>query len=232
MEFLTETKGYNVAEFYEEFEAQLPLMAKIKEGFYGNIQEDTFDKDEVFFIVAISKQDRVVAKMHGGNRFRLLSIPTTFREKFCIVKTHTSDREHFLYEILRTNKLPVSVQFPPGKTITCGNKSINTKHIPYIELTDTFEEMYLLGNFITTGKFDEDVVHIPLYLSQLRLSKVTGIKGESEGSWKSYVRELERKSSYIEYDLQFGNQSKFSFLLKLYLKISMFPNTMLSVWTS
>ncbi|XP_053381880.1 uncharacterized protein LOC128549320 [Mercenaria mercenaria] len=207
MEFLTETKGYNVAEFYEEFESQLPLVAKIKEGFYGNIQEDTFDKDEVLFIVAVSKQDRVVAKMHGGNRFRLLSIPTTFHEKFCIAKTRTFEHEYFLYEILRTNKLPVSVQFSPGKTITCGNKNINTKHIPAMELIDTFEEMYLLGNFITAGKFDEDVVHIPLYLSQLRLSKVTGIKGESEGSWKTYVRKLERKSSYIEYDLHFGNQN-------------------------
>jgi hypothetical protein len=54
----------------------------------------------------------------------------------------------------------------------------------------------------------QEVVHVPLYLSQLRLAIVTGIKGQSKEKWSGYQQELDRAASYIEFDQEFGNPSK------------------------
>jgi len=55
------------------------------------------------------------------------------------------------------------------------------------------------------GTIVEDIIKVPLYLSQMRLSVVTGIKGAREDKWVKFLEELESASSHFEYDLQFGN---------------------------
>lgn len=57
-----------------------------------------------------------------------------------------------------------------------------------------------------------DVVHVPLYLSQLRLVEVTGIKGASAEKWKTYLEELAIAAGYIEYNHEFGNPGIFPFM--------------------
>ena len=57
----------------------------------------------------------------------------------------------------------------------------------------------------------EDIIHVPLYLSQMRLSLITGIKGAREDTWRKYLEELESASSYLEYDLQFGNAGEWTY---------------------
>ena len=51
-----------------------------------------------------------------------------------------------------------------------------------------------------------EVVNIPLYLSQLRMARVTGIKNTSTQNWRGYLEELERFSSHLKYDKEYGNQ--------------------------
>ncbi|XP_060557350.1 uncharacterized protein LOC132717804 [Ruditapes philippinarum] len=51
----------------------------------------------------------------------------------------------------------------------------------------------------------EDIVYIPVYLSQVRLAVVTGIKGQTEGTWNVFQQKLNHTASDIEFDNEFGN---------------------------
>ncbi|KAH3840643.1 hypothetical protein DPMN_114096 [Dreissena polymorpha] len=51
-----------------------------------------------------------------------------------------------------------------------------------------------------------EVVHVPLYLSQWRMTRVTGLKNTTQLKWRGYLEELARFSSYLNYDKEYGNQ--------------------------
>lgn len=51
----------------------------------------------------------------------------------------------------------------------------------------------------------EEIVYIPVYLSQVRLAVVTGIKGQTEGTWSVFQQKLNHTASDIEFDNEFGN---------------------------
>ncbi|KAL4218084.1 hypothetical protein ACF0H5_022821 [Mactra antiquata] len=206
MEFITERKDYNVAEFHNMFYDKLPKFVKISQGYFGDIAADVFDRDQVLRIEAASKQQRVIAKMKfKANQERLLSIPATFAEKLCVVKHGKVGKEKYLQNILMDHHLPLTVRFPKDRTITVGYSSLHTSLIPNMELTNTFDEVYLLGNFIVEGVLHCDVVPVPLYLSQLRLALITGIKDQPEYKWKGYQEGVARTCATVEYDLSFGN---------------------------
>ncbi|XP_060569712.1 uncharacterized protein LOC132728118 [Ruditapes philippinarum] len=86
MEFVHEKKDYNVAEFYERFNNDLPQIVIVTQGFCGTITEDTFDKEQVLRIHVVSKQRRVIAKFQYKNNSRLISIPESYEERLCVVK--------------------------------------------------------------------------------------------------------------------------------------------------
>lgn len=213
MEFLHEKRDYNVAEFFEHFHNDLPKTVMVNQGFCGEIVEDTFDREQVLRVNAISRQPRVIAKFQYGNHSKLISIPVAYEEKLCIVK-HVGKRSSKLFtngkpksisNILKDRNLPITVQFPKDHEITVGNQTVSTNNIPNMELIQTFEEVYLLANFITDGIMDQEVVHVPLYLSRLRLAIITGIEGQSTEKWTHYQQELDRAAQHIEFDQEFGN---------------------------
>ncbi|XP_053382836.1 uncharacterized protein LOC123540204 isoform X2 [Mercenaria mercenaria] len=206
MEFLHEKKDYNVAEFYEHFHNDLPKTVMVNQGFCGEIVEDTFDREQVLRVHAISKQRRVIAKFQYGSHSRMISIPVTYEENLCVVKQggkHGKPKQ--MYTILKENTLPLTVQFPKDHSIAVGSQTVSTNNIPCMELVQTFDEVYLLSNFITDGVMSQEVVHVPLYLSQLRLALITGIKGQPKEKWTGYQQELDRAAAYIEFDQEFGN---------------------------
>ena len=47
MDFVVDKVDYSVAEFFESFGHNLPKVTKITQGFFGEIVDDTFDKDQV-----------------------------------------------------------------------------------------------------------------------------------------------------------------------------------------
>jgi len=47
MEFLVEQREYSVVEFYETFADSLPQLVFVSQGFFGDIVEDTFERDMV-----------------------------------------------------------------------------------------------------------------------------------------------------------------------------------------
>jgi hypothetical protein len=62
------------------------------------------------------------------------------------------------------------------------------------------------------GNFHQEVVLMPLYLSQLRLAVINGIKGQSEEKWNAFRRKLDQVASSIEFNNEFGNLSTKSFV--------------------
>jgi hypothetical protein len=73
--------------------------------------------------------------------------------------------------------------------------------------------MCIFSRFIYTcifaGYLCTDVTHVPLYLSELSLSVVTGLKGQSVDRWKVFFDQMVYKCSAIEYDEHFGNPSAY-----------------------
>ncbi|XP_045180961.2 uncharacterized protein LOC123540203 [Mercenaria mercenaria] len=206
IEFQYNQTDYNVVQFYEEFHSYLPKTVIVSEGFCGEIIEDIFDRGQVIRIHAISNQRRVVARLQYVRHSMLLSIPELYDQKLCIIKQNKKrGKPKQIYTILKENTLPITVQFPKDQTITVGNQTVNTNNIPSLDLIQVFDEVYLLGNFINDGVMNPEVIPVPLYLSQLRVSVVTGIKDQSEEKWTNYQQTLDHEAAGIEFDLEFGN---------------------------
>ena len=66
-----------------------------------------------------------------------------------------------------------------------------------------------------TGVISYDPVRVPLYLSNLRLSLVTAIKGQPLQKWTSYQQEITNACKHFHYDAEFGNPGKFCPVLLL-----------------
>ncbi|XP_060603924.1 uncharacterized protein LOC132756803 [Ruditapes philippinarum] len=205
MQFQIEEVSYSIGRFFDLYQNKLPVVVMVTQGFYGEIIEDTFDREQVMLINAVSRQERVVAECTWQGMQKLLSIPDDYTEKLCVIKNGIAGAESSLYNILRSNSLPLWVQFPADRVLTVCNKSINTNRVPAWKLTKRFDEVYLLANTIIDGQVCTDVTHVPLYLSKLRLSLVTGLKGQSFDRWRVYFDNLLYKCSSIEYDQHFGN---------------------------
>ncbi|KAH3713046.1 hypothetical protein DPMN_072810 [Dreissena polymorpha] len=110
---------------------------------------------------------------------------------------------------LITHRGIVDAMFPKSESvpaISMGGHYISTNHIPKLQLLQAFDEMYLLGNFIVDGVMVPEVVNVPLYLSQLRICRLTGLKDTPPQKWQGYLEELARFSSYLKYDQGYGNQ--------------------------
>ncbi|XP_052249436.1 uncharacterized protein LOC127857118 isoform X1 [Dreissena polymorpha] len=206
MDFDVENTDYTVAEFYERFVNELPQVVMISQGFLGDIVADTFDREMIIRIQTVSRQRRVVARADMGDHSKLISIPLTYPEKVCVVKKNKLSKVQTIKGVLDGYSLPCHVQFPKDITISVGGQTISTNHIPKLQLQKAFDEMYLLGNFIVDGVMGPEVVHVPLYLSQLRMTRVTCLKNTSQQKWRGYLEELARFSSYLNYDKEYGNE--------------------------
>lgn len=206
--FLTEKKDYSVADFYSKYHDHLPQLVKVTHEFHGENVDEKFDKNEVLLIGAFSQQRRVIAKIKPPQgKPRLLSVPASFREKLCLVNQATNrDTDAYMFNILMENKLPLVVQFPPDHVLTEDRKSLPTNDIPPIELLETYEAIYLLGNrFVNDQINEEDILNLPVHMSQLRLSLVTGIKGHSKRRWKQFLAHIDERTIDVEYDMEYGN---------------------------
>ncbi|KAL3891476.1 hypothetical protein ACJMK2_003738 [Sinanodonta woodiana] len=155
MMFESEDVSYRVSEFFEKFKNEFPKLVMVTQGFYGENVTDTFDRDQVIRIHTYSSQRRVVAVTLEETDRKLghYSIPMDYPLKFCIKKGSKlkGNKEFSLGEIIAKNKLPVEVQFAKNEKVTMGPKSCSTSNFPVLRLTHTFDEVYMLGNFINNG---------------------------------------------------------------------------------
>ncbi|KAK3584630.1 hypothetical protein CHS0354_003913 [Potamilus streckersoni] len=211
MMFESEGVSYRVSEVFEKFKHEFPKIVMVSQGFYGENVTDTFDRDQVIRIHTYSSQRRVVAVSLEETDQKLghYSIPIDYPLKFCMKKGSKlkGKYELSLGEIIEKNKLPVEVQFAKSEKVTLGPKSCSTSRFPALRLIHTFDELYMLGNFINNGVMDPRYVPIPLYLKDLRLSLVKGIKGRTAAHWKSFQDELTSiANTALRYDLNYGRE--------------------------
>lgn len=71
-------------------------------------------------------------------------------------------------------------------------------------------QLHVLSFSYITGELSDSIIHVPLYLSELRLSPVTGAKGMSQEEWKLFLIHMRRKCSSVIYDEEFGNPGECS----------------------
>lgn len=235
MAFVHALESYSVAEFYDNFGHNLPKIVVVTEGFYGEIHEEIFARSQVIRLHTISRQKRVVARMEQGQRTLFISIPLTYEELLCTLDKHGKEiKKEPISQIIKNNILPVNVRFPKEKMIVVSSQSISTNHIPSMELTKCFDEVYLLGNFINEGKMLEEVINVPLYLSQLKLAIVNGMSERDTETWKKYQKDLDVVCSNMKYDKEFGNKeiavydpscAKHSDTLYAYIEPTMYVST-------
>ncbi|XP_052764414.1 uncharacterized protein LOC128206160 isoform X1 [Mya arenaria] len=202
-DYIVEKKEYSPKDFFEKFSKKLPKIVMITQGYCGEIQGDTFDRGMVIRFQTISRQSRVIAQFRLGKNVKHVSIPQKFEQPVCVKGTGKKART--IAEILQEQTLPCVVEFPKKTIITVGNRRINTNNIPEIDLTGTFDEIYLLGNYIDSDILETEVIRVPLYLTQLRLAVVTGHKNKSKDEWHDFNKYLDNRCGPIFYDTCYGN---------------------------
>ncbi|KAL3891496.1 hypothetical protein ACJMK2_003757 [Sinanodonta woodiana] len=208
MEFLLDGVEYGVAEFYETFCHQVPILVMITAGYCSDFTAETFDQGQVLRIHTCSQQKRVVARQTGGGREQSVSIPINYPIKFCVPKTFGKvKKEQNLKEILETGSLPMVVQFVKSHELYLGSNKVSTDSLPALNLVETFEETYFLSNTVYKGTLDNNLIPIPLYLKDLRLCRIVGFKDQSKlGKWEDFLKELDKQSTHLIYDQTYGNE--------------------------
>ncbi|KAL5014335.1 hypothetical protein ScPMuIL_008605 [Solemya velum] len=209
-DFVKDSSSYNVKEFYEMYHGTLPQFVMVVQGYMGEILLETFGTNQVLRIHTVSKQPRIIAKVIGDSgkyRNKLLSIPQDFPSKMCVVKSPKKvGKEQTLKDIIESNKLPVDVKFGSGE-ITIGAQVKVASQLSTLQLIERFEEMYLLGNCVNAGALDARQVAMPLYLPDLQLALITGIKGKSEQAWQTYNAIMEEQVDAVcTFNTNYGNQ--------------------------
>jgi hypothetical protein len=54
MQFQIEDVSYSIGRFFDLYQNKLPVVVMVTQGFYGDIIEDTFDREQVCFITLFS----------------------------------------------------------------------------------------------------------------------------------------------------------------------------------
>ncbi|XP_050395093.1 uncharacterized protein LOC126812819 isoform X2 [Patella vulgata] len=154
-------------------------------------------------IHSYSKQRRVVAKDTHG---RHLSIPVDYPVTAKMKKK--AGRGESLRKIVETNNLPISIELctpPDGYSLQIGKAIQGIDVFGKLNLTDIYDETYLLANSINEGHLDERLLFVPIYLRTVNVSVVSGIKGQPRSVFTAIQRNMNKVANGIMYDLTGGN---------------------------
>ncbi|KAL4218085.1 hypothetical protein ACF0H5_022822 [Mactra antiquata] len=199
---------YCVAEFYEIFKDRLPCLVVVHHGFCSPLTEDTFDKDQMLLLKTTSSQKRVLGKIVGvelSQKTNLISLPVNYKEKLFIFKNGKATKKTTLDVILKENLLPCKVAFADSREVIASDRTVSTRGITTIELTELFDEVYFLGNCVNYSQLALNVVQVPFYLSSLTFKIVKGFKDNSRSFFSEYIEKLLQVSSFLNYNIPCGN---------------------------
>ncbi|KAL3891477.1 hypothetical protein ACJMK2_003739 [Sinanodonta woodiana] len=149
MMFESDNVSYQVSEFFEKFKNEFPKVVMVEQGFDGEAVTDTFDRQQVIRVHTYVSQHSVMAVTLNRKQLHY-SIPLDYPIKLCLKKRSKlkGKKEILLRKLIKKKKLPVEVQFANNHIVIVGSRSFNTNSFPALRLVHTFEEIYLLGNFI------------------------------------------------------------------------------------
>ncbi|KAL3847562.1 hypothetical protein ACJMK2_018465 [Sinanodonta woodiana] len=207
MEYETKGTDYSLGEFYEAYKDKLPTVVMVTQGFCGEILAETLDYGLVLRIDRIFRQQRVIAVRLNDHctEESTYSFPVDYPVKFCLDEGLYENEGHSLGEILEQRKLPVNVQFARKQFIKVGNSMSSTSHFSTLRLTNVFDELYLLGNLVAGYELDPQIVQIPMYLSAVKFSEVTGLKGKNKSDWTQLQNKLDYTATQMDFDAFSGN---------------------------
>ncbi|KAL3891635.1 hypothetical protein ACJMK2_003887 [Sinanodonta woodiana] len=165
MEYEMQDNEYTLEEFYTLYKDKLPTVVMVSQGFSGDRLEETFESGQVIRVHCVFRQQRVIAVRldERGNEERTYSFPVDYPIPFCLREMHNPNELLTLAEILDKSDLPVDVKFARKQIIKIGDNISSTSRLVNLRLTNVFDEICLLGNFI----FDEIAVYKPNGLSKL-----------------------------------------------------------------
>ncbi|KAL4218088.1 hypothetical protein ACF0H5_022824 [Mactra antiquata] len=176
---------YCVAKFYEVFKSKLPCLVVVNQGFFSPLTEYTFDKEQMLLLKTTSSQKRVLGKMAGVERrqqTKLISLPVNYKEKLFIMKNGKAEKKTTLDVILKEKSLPCKVAYADSREIIAKDRTMSTRGLTIIELTELFDEVYFLGNCVNYG-----------------------FKDGSRGSFNEYLKNMLIVSSFLNYNIPCGN---------------------------
>lgn len=219
IEFDYPQEGMTVKEFYDRFKDQLPKIVLITEGYHGETGIESFGRGQIIRIHTIFKQQRVKAELVHGRGTNPedyhISIPLDYKANFYEVKhiEFPKPKEKSLSEILKKHKIRhhPEVKFAKleeGLILHLDSKIRKSSTNIHLRLLDGYDDIYLLGNPISEGCLYARVMSVPIFLQNLKLSVISGIKGCSEESWKKYQEEMtETVNQNVTFDGNYGNEN-------------------------
>ncbi|KAK6186820.1 hypothetical protein SNE40_006090 [Patella caerulea] len=203
IQFELNSESLSIRDVYEKFGHRLPVIIQVRQGHYGDIDIDTYSTGHTMRIHSYSKQRRVVANDTHG---RHLSIPVDYPVTAKIKKK--DGREESLRKIVEKNILPIRIELckpPDGYSLHIGKAIQGIGVFGVLNLTNIYDETYLLANSINEGHLDEAVLSVPIYLQTVKVSVVSGIKGQPRSAFTAFQRKMNKVANGIMYQLTGGN---------------------------
>ncbi|XP_071113846.1 uncharacterized protein [Haliotis cracherodii] len=173
-------ENYTLREFFEEHENNLPKLILVTQGQCGLTDIETVPAYQVIRCHTFSRQRRVMAK---AKRQINVSIPVDSQHLFRVNSDRKPGATQSLRDILRDNALPVNVEFAVDgdDLIALNGEKTDVTDFGSLQLTDVYEVVYLIGHGVDETELDDTPFVVPLYLNDVLLSTINGIKGKSTG---------------------------------------------------
>ncbi|XP_067663274.1 uncharacterized protein [Haliotis asinina] len=205
MEFIHDNNPMTLRQYYDIHKMYLPSFISVTQGYYGGSEMEVLGSGQVLRIHSSVHQKRAVAV--DANK-RTLSIPTNYALKFRVINSNNKagKEEDILVNILSKKPLPVTVQISDRRNVcfTLDNSQQNVQALGQLTITEVYEETYFLANAILYGKPDDIPLLIPLYLGDIKVASVTGIRGKSREAWESYVTYINTVCKRVQIPLDTG----------------------------
>ncbi|XP_056428870.1 uncharacterized protein LOC130368746 [Hyla sarda] len=200
------TTEFSLQGFVTSFRNAFPNLIKITVGFLGKQEIDSVSSSTVIRVHSHCVQQRVAAETKNGILFSLSTKLT--RLKFLVLGDRRSTNSKMipltLEEILARYNLPLSVRLSSACSYTQkGDQKSQDELLSELKLLQTYEESFLLGHQIDTGKiFTEDPIIIPMYMKELRLVVAMGFQNGDNIKWKiacdSLTRQVKHKGDITD----------------------------------
>ncbi|KAL4218086.1 hypothetical protein ACF0H5_022823 [Mactra antiquata] len=155
-----------------------------------------------------SSQTRVLGEMINADLRepnKLISLPANYKNNLYIIKNGKPEKKTTLDAILKENPLPCKVAFADSREVIAKDRTMSTRGLTIIKLTELFDEVYFLGNCVNYGELALNVIQVPFYLSRLTFNIIKGFKGRSRDLFNEYLEKLLLASSFLNYNIPCGN---------------------------
>ncbi|XP_067665428.1 uncharacterized protein [Haliotis asinina] len=191
-------ENYTLREFYAKHQDDLPKLILITQGQCGLTDMETLPAYQVIRCLRFSRQRRVMAK---AMKKVTVSIPVDSQHLFKLNKEHETKQS--LRDILRDNALPVEVEFAVDgdKSLALNGEKTDVTDLGPLQLTDIYDVTYLVGHGVNETQLDDTPFVVPLYLSDVLLCTISGIKGKSAGYFTNLMAYFNSRMEAMELDI-------------------------------